>query len=57
MIDNAVTDLPDPDSPTIPVVIPFSEEKLILSTALMTPESVVNSTDKFLTLIRELAAI
>ena len=29
MIESAVTDLPQPDSPTIPSVLPFSTAKLI----------------------------
>ena len=33
-MDSAVTDLPDPDSPTIDNVLPFSMVKEISSTAL-----------------------
>jgi hypothetical protein len=35
-----VTDLPEPDSPTIPIVWPRSSVKLSPSTALTTPSSV-----------------
>ena len=37
MIESAVTDLPQPDSPTTPSVPPFSIEKSTPSTARMTP--------------------
>jgi hypothetical protein len=37
MIESAVTDLPQPDSPTIPSVWPFSTAKLTPSTARTTP--------------------
>ena len=33
-IDNPVKVLPDPDSPTIPSVLPFSKTKLILSRSI-----------------------
>ncbi len=40
MIESAVTDLPHPDSPTIPSVLPFSTWKLTPSTARTTPSRV-----------------
>ncbi len=40
MIESAVTDLPQPDSPTIPSVWPRSTEKLTPSTARTTPSRV-----------------
>jgi len=40
MIVRQVTLLPQPDSPTIPSVLPFSTEKLTPSTALTIPSSV-----------------
>ena len=40
MIDSAVTDLPQPDSPTIPSVWPGSIENEIPSTARTTPSRV-----------------
>ena len=40
MIVRQVTLLPQPDSPTMPSVFPFSTEKLTPSTALTTPSSV-----------------
>src|SRR5205085_10184888 len=40
MIVRQVTLLPEPDSPTIPSVLPFSIEKLTPSTALTMPSSV-----------------
>src|SRR5690242_14035401 len=40
MIERAVTDLPQPDSPTIPSVFPFSTEKSTPSTARTTPARV-----------------
>ena len=40
MIERHVTLLPQPDSPTIPSVFPFSTEKLTPSTALTMPSSV-----------------
>src|SRR5580765_4865024 len=40
MIVRQVTLLPQPDSPTIPSVLPFSTEKLTPSTALTMPSSV-----------------
>ena len=42
MIDSAVTDLPDPDSPTIPSVSPRRRWMLSPSTALTVPHRVVN---------------
>src|SRR3954447_7006117 len=44
MIAWLVTDLPDPDSPTIASVRPFSTEKSTPSTALTMPSSVGNWT-------------
>src|ERR671934_2429885 len=41
MIVRQVTLFPEPDSPTIPSVCPFSIEKLTPSTALTTPSSVL----------------
>ena len=41
MIVRQVTLFPEPDSPTIPSVSPFSIEKLTPSTALTTPSPVV----------------
>ena len=38
--EEQVTDLPEPDSPTIPRVSPFSSEKLTPSTARYTPRRV-----------------
>ena len=40
MIESAVTDLPQPDSPTIPSVLPFSTWKETPSTAWTTPSRV-----------------
>jgi hypothetical protein len=40
MIVRQVTLFPQPDSPTMPSVFPFSTEKLTPSTALTTPSSV-----------------
>ena len=40
MIVRQVTLLPQPDSPTMPSVLPFSTEKLTPSTALTIPSSV-----------------
>ena len=40
MIVRQVTLLPQPDSPTMPSVLPFSTEKLTPSTALTMPSSV-----------------
>ena len=40
MIVRQVTDLPEPDSPTIPRVWPFSTEKVTPSTAFTMPSSV-----------------
>ena len=40
MIESAVTDFPQPDSPTIPSVLPFSSEKLTPSTARTVPSRV-----------------
>ena len=40
MIDSAVTDLPQPDSPTIPSVLPLSTANETPSTALTTPSRV-----------------
>jgi hypothetical protein len=40
MIVRQVTLLPQPDSPTMPSVFPFSTPKLTPSTALTTPSSV-----------------
>ena len=40
MIESAVTDLPQPDSPTIPSVLPCSTAKLTPSTARTTPSRV-----------------
>src|SRR5215831_10513027 len=40
MIERQVTLLPQPDSPTMPSVLPFSTEKLTPSTALTMPSSV-----------------
>ena len=45
----AVTDLPEPDSPTIPSVFPFSKEKESPSTAFTKPSSVGKLTERFLT--------
>ena len=42
IIDSIVTDLPEPDSPTIPRVSPFRRVKLIPSTALTVPKRVRN---------------
>ena len=41
MIERTVTDLPEPDSPTMPIVRPWSSEKDTPSTALSSPRSVV----------------
>ena len=40
MIESAVTDLPQPDSPTMPSVLPRSTEKLTPSTACTSPDRV-----------------
>src|SRR6185437_2310615 len=40
MIDSAVTDLPQPDSPTIPSVLPLSTVRSTPSTARTTPARV-----------------
>ncbi len=44
-----VTDLPDPDSPTMPSVLPFSRSKVSPSTALTMPSSVEKWTFRSLT--------
>ena len=46
--EREVTDFPDPDSPTIPMVSPLLRVKLIPFTALTTVPSVLNSVTKFL---------
>ena len=40
MIERTSTDLPEPDSPTIPMVSPLSNEKLTPSTAFKIPRGV-----------------
>ena len=42
MIESAVTDLPEPDSPTIPSVVPASTENESPFTARTSPSSVLN---------------
>ena len=42
MTDRQVTLFPEPDSPTMPSVSPFSTEKLTPETAFTTPSSVLN---------------
>ncbi len=44
MRERAVTDLPEPDSPTTPMTFLRGISKLILSMALMEPASVMNET-------------
>src|ERR1700716_400545 len=44
-----VTDLPEPDSPTMPSVSPLATEILTCCTALMMPRRVANSTVRSLT--------
>jgi hypothetical protein len=48
-MDNDVTDLPDPDSPTMPTVSFLFREKLMLLTALKMPSSDLNETLRFFT--------
>ena len=48
-MDMAVTDLPDPDSPTKANVLLFWISKLILSTALKVPFLTLKSILKFFT--------
>ena len=45
-IESAVTDFPQPDSPTIPSASPSATSKLMPSSARMTPASVLNSTTR-----------
>ena len=49
MIESAVTDLPQPDSPTIPSVLPFSSEQLTPSTARTVPSRVKKCVRRSLT--------
>ena len=49
MMDMLVTLLPEPDSPTIPRVLPRSSWKDTPSTARTTPSSVLNRTRRSLT--------
>ena len=46
--EREVTDLPEPDSPTIPIVSPLLSVKLIPFTAFTEVPSVLNSVTKFL---------
>ena len=48
IIDFAVTDFPDPDSPTIPKTSPSFKERDKFLTANILPSSVSNSTFNFL---------
>ena len=48
MMERAVTDLPEPDSPTTPMTFLRGISKLMLSMALMEPASVMNETLKSL---------
>src|ERR1019366_1746813 len=48
-MDKEVTDFPEPDSPTIPIVSPRLRVKLISFTARVNPSSVLNSVTKFFT--------
>ena len=48
MIDFAVTDFPEPDSPTTPKTSPAFTDNEIFSTAIILPSSVSNCTFKFL---------
>jgi hypothetical protein len=41
-MESAVTDLPDPDSPTIPTVSPWLISNETESTAVMDPSSILN---------------
>ena len=54
MIDSDVTDLPQPDSPTMPSVSPGASEKLTPSTAANTLPPERNSVRRSLTSRREL---
>src|ERR1043165_5420380 len=47
--EREVTDLPDPDSPTMPMVSPLDKVKEISLTALTVSSSVRNSVTKFFT--------
>ncbi|CAB4615701.1 unannotated protein [freshwater metagenome] len=49
IIDDAVTDFPEPLSPTIPNVSPNARSKESLSTAITSPSAVANATLKFRT--------
>src|SRR6266536_1323462 len=49
MIENAVTDLPHPDSPTIPSVVPRSTLKVTPSTACTSPSRVLKYVRRSLT--------
>ena len=55
MIVRQVTLLPQPDSPTMPRVWPFSTEKLTPSTALTMPSSVRKCVLRSLTSSRDMA--
>ena len=46
--ESEVTDFPDPDSPTIPIVAPLFNVKLTPFTAFTEVPSVLNSVTKFL---------
>src|SRR5687768_13801807 len=49
MMESAVTDLPQPDSPTMPSVFPRSSEKLTPSTARTSPSRVKKCVDRSVT--------
>jgi hypothetical protein len=48
--DNAVTDFPEPDSPTMAVISPLLTLKLMALSASKLPSSVLNLTERFRTL-------
>ena len=53
--DKAVTDLPEPDSPTIAIISPVATSNEISFTAFVTMPSAIKSIDKFCTCKRGLA--
>jgi len=57
MIDRAVTDFPEPDSPTIPTVSPGWTSKETSSMARMTSLSVWNSVRRFSTVSTGAASV
>ncbi len=54
MIDNDVTDFPEPDSPTMPIISFLCISKETSFTAFTIPDSVLNSVTRFLTSMSKL---